>query len=100
MISVEYTEGKNKAGDIVDAVKYQGEVWIPPFIGRGVLPQFARYLISGGVAPETLLQATRGTTVVWETGITVGTWASISIRESDIPLRIKKYEPFNKDAYK
>lgn len=91
MISIEYIED--------DSVKYNGEIWKAPIPRRGVLPQFARYLLSCGVAPETLLSATRGTTAVWESGITVGSWAAISIQETDIPIKMKKYVPFDKHAF-
>ena len=92
---VEYVE----TPDGRDAVKYDGWVWTPPFERRGVLPQFARYLLSCGVVPETPLEATRGATCVWESGITVGRWAAVSVQETDRPVIMEKFAPLDRDVF-
>ena len=78
------------------SVKYQDKVWKAPRPSSGVLPQFARYLLSCGVPSDECLNATSEGTLVWESGITLKRWASISVQDNDMGFRLKKYVPFEK----
>lgn len=81
------------------SVEYQGEVWKAPRPTRGVLPQYARHLLSCGVPPDTPLEALRDGTCVFKPGLTVGDWASKTVSENDTSATFKKYIPFDEGVF-
>ena len=91
-MNVQIKELKNNHGHYL--VQENGNEWHPPNQRNGMMPQFARYLLSAGVTPETPLTALRGSARCFKNDLTVGQWADITVREGDGKPRFVKYEKF------
>jgi hypothetical protein len=71
-----------------------GARWYPPNQRNGLLPQYARHLISAGVTPETLINAVRRSTCVFKEAKSVGWWASKTVSENNFQPKLKEYVPW------